>query len=94
VTFALSGLSNTKNMKNETAIQLYNLEQDNGKSFTLQQLEQKFFSIDEKTACDQSLTQLALSSMVRHHNDQDHKRGDGSGYGSGRGYRGGFSRQQ
>jgi hypothetical protein len=50
VAFVLSGLSNTKNMKYETAIQLYNLELENGKTFTLEGIEKKFFSIDEKIA--------------------------------------------
>jgi hypothetical protein len=40
---ALSGLSITKNTKYETAVQLYNLEQEKGRTFTLQNIEQKFF---------------------------------------------------
>ncbi len=56
VNFTHLGLSNTKNIKYETAIHLYNLEQENGKSFTLHELEQKKFSIDEKTAHAETLT--------------------------------------
>jgi hypothetical protein len=67
VAFILSGLSNTKNMKYETAIQLYNLEMDNRKTFTLEEIKTKFFSIDKKIARDQALTRLAIGSAARGH---------------------------
>jgi hypothetical protein len=80
----LSGLSNTKNMKYETAIRLNNLELENAK-FTLEEIGKKFFSIDEKIACDQALTRLALGSAARSQHDHGHKRGSSRGYGAGRG---------
>jgi hypothetical protein len=67
VDFALSGLSTTKNMKYETAIQLYNLEREGGKIFTLQDIEQKFFAIDKKSARDQTLTRLSYINTARGH---------------------------
>jgi hypothetical protein len=78
VDFALSGLSATKNTKYETAVQLYNLEQDNGRTFTLQDIEQKFFSIDEKSARDQALTHLSLGNAATSHRDYNHKGGNRS----------------
>ncbi len=85
VDFALSGLFLTKNLKYETAIQLYNLERENGKQFTLQEIEQKFFSINEKSARNQAFTRLSLGSAARSQNDYRHKRGNGNG----RGFNGG-----
>jgi hypothetical protein len=79
----LSGLSNTKKLKYETAIQLYNLEQDNGKHFTLEDIGKKFFTINEKIARGQALTHLALGSAARSQYDHDHKRGNGRWYGAG-----------
>jgi hypothetical protein len=86
VSFVLSGLSSAKNMKYETAIQLYNLEKENGKTFTLEAIEKKFFAINEKIARDQALTRLALGSAARSRYDYEPKRGIGKGYGSGRGH--------
>lgn len=40
--FTLSGLSHTKNMKYETALQLNHLECDNGKVYTIHEIEKKF----------------------------------------------------
>jgi transposase InsO family protein len=82
VSFALSGLSSTKNLKYETAIQLYNLECDNGKHFTLENIGKKFFSIDEKIAREQALTRSALGSVASSQYDHDPKRGNGRGYGA------------
>ncbi len=76
VDFALSGLSATKNTKYKTAVQLYNLEQENGRTFTLQDIEQKKFSIDEKSARDQALTRLSLGNAATSHHDYNHKRGN------------------
>lgn len=41
VDFAPAGLYNTKNMKNDTAFQLFLLEHDNGCTFTLEDIEKR-----------------------------------------------------
>ncbi len=58
IEFTLSRLSHTKNMKYETALQLYNLECDNGKVYTIQEIEKK------KTAHDTASLQIATGHAV------------------------------
>jgi hypothetical protein len=61
VSFALTGLSFSKNPKNYTALQLYRLERDHGTmSFTLKDVEKCFFSMDEQSARNKALTKIAL----------------------------------
>jgi hypothetical protein len=67
VNFALAGLGSSKNTRYDTAVQLYNLEHENGKVFTLEDLERKFFSIDEKAGREQSLTRLAQGNVAHSH---------------------------
>jgi len=47
VNFVLAGISTSSNSTYETAVQLYNLERESGKVFSLKDLERKFFSIDK-----------------------------------------------
>jgi hypothetical protein len=48
VNFALAGLATPKNPKYDTAVQLYNLDWDGGKVYSLEDVKKKFFAIDEK----------------------------------------------
>jgi hypothetical protein len=68
VSFALSGLTSTNNIRYEMALQLYRLEreQDPGK-YTLEQLEKKFFGMDEQSARDLALTRIALGHAAQSH---------------------------
>jgi hypothetical protein len=50
-------------MKYETAIQLYTLELENGKIFTLEDIREKI-SNNAKIVYDQALTHLALGSAI------------------------------
>lgn len=72
--FTLAELYNNKNMKYDTAFQLFHLKRDNRCIFTLQDIEQKFLTIDEKTT---SLSQLAIgsSAQTHHNNNSCYKRG-------------------
>jgi hypothetical protein len=60
VDFALSGLTSTKIPRYDTALQLFSMTKDNGEAITLEQLQQKFFTIDEKSARD--ITSFCLVS--------------------------------
>ena len=59
VNFALAGLATSKNPKYDTAVQLYNLVRDGGKLYTLEDIEKKFFSIDEKISRDVASAHIA-----------------------------------
>jgi hypothetical protein len=48
VVFVLAGLFTIRNMKYETALQLFNLETDHSHIFTLQDIEKKILALDEK----------------------------------------------
>ncbi len=78
VDFVLAGLYNSKSMKYDTIVQLLHLEQDNGRIFTLQDIEQKFLTIDEKTSCEASLSRLVTGNSARahQHNNSRYKRGN------------------
>ena len=43
VNFALASLATSKNPEYDTAVQLFNLERDGGKTYTLEDIEKKFF---------------------------------------------------
>jgi hypothetical protein len=78
VSFALAGITSTNNTRYDTALQLYRLEREQDPTkFTLDQLEKKFFSMDEQSARDQALTRIALGHAAQshrvHHNNS--KRG-------------------
>jgi hypothetical protein len=65
VSYALSGLNSTHNTKYNTTLQLCRLERETGsKTFTLEQLEKKFFTMDEQAALDNALTRIALKAML------------------------------
>jgi hypothetical protein len=74
VDFALAGLYNTKNMKYDTALQLFHLEHDNGSTFTLQDFQQKFFRIDKETSRKASLSHLATGSAAQSYYNNDSRR--------------------
>lgn len=79
VKFALAGLSNAKSMKYGTALQLYNLEHDNnGKAYTLQEIEKKFFKADEKTTLDVASLCIASGHAVypTHTSSGSYKKGN------------------
>jgi hypothetical protein len=77
VDFALASLYSTKNMKYVTALQLFHLKRKNGHTFTLEDIEQKIFCIDEKTPREAMLSCFAIGSAANsyHNNDSCHKRG-------------------
>jgi hypothetical protein len=60
---ALAGLCNTKNPKYDTAAQLFQLECNGRKTFTLEDLK-KSFSADKKHGRDQALTRLATGHVA------------------------------
>jgi hypothetical protein len=65
VSFVLTGLNYSKNLKYDTALQLYRLEHEHGKmSFTLEDIEKRFFSMDEQIARDKSLTRIAMGNVA------------------------------
>lgn len=65
VSFVLTGLNHSKNPKYDTALQLYRLEREHGKmTFTLEDIEKRFFSMDEQHAHDQVSSHLACSNMA------------------------------
>jgi hypothetical protein len=64
-----------KNMKCETALQLYSLECDNGRIFTLEEIGKKFFAIDEKIARDQSSLRIASGHVACSNHNINHKTG-------------------
>lgn len=78
VDFVLAGLYNSKSMKFDMAVQLFHLERDNGRIFTLQDIEQKFLTIDEKTSREASLSRLATGNSARtnQQNNSRYKRGN------------------
>jgi hypothetical protein len=66
VSLVLTGLNHSKNPKYNTALKLYRLEREHGKmTFTLEDIEKRFFSMDEQSARDQSFTRLALGNAVK-----------------------------
>jgi len=64
VNFALAGLATSKNPKYDTAVQLYNLKRDGGKLYTLEDIEKKFFSINEKISRDVASARIAYGNMA------------------------------
>jgi len=83
VNFALAGLGTSKSPKYDTAVQLYNLERDGGKNFTLEDLEKKFFAIDEKTSREAAKTRIAQGNMAQgHREDHAHRNRGGRGNGN------------
>jgi hypothetical protein len=65
VSFVLTGLGCSKNPKYDTALQLYQLEREHGKmSFTLEDIEKRFFSLDEQAARERALTRIVLGNAV------------------------------
>jgi hypothetical protein len=64
VNFSLAGLGTSKNAKYDTAIQLYNLERDSRKTYTLEDIEKKFFAIDEKVSREAAKAQIAQGNMA------------------------------
>jgi transposase InsO family protein len=64
VNFALAGLAMSKNPKYDTAVQLYNLERDGGKMYTLEDVEKKFFAIDEKISRETASCRIAQGNMA------------------------------
>jgi hypothetical protein len=64
VNFALAGLSTSKYPKYDTAVQLYNLERDSGKSYSLEDIEKKIFAIDKKTSREAAKTRLAQGNVA------------------------------
>ena len=83
VNFALAGLGTSKSPKYDTAVQLYNLERDGGKNFTLEDLEKKFFAIDEKTSREAAKTRIAQGNMAQgHRGDNSHRNRGGRGNGN------------
>ncbi len=68
VSSALAGLTSTNNSRYETALQLYRLEREqDSKTYTLAQLEKKFFGMDKQTARDSALTRIALGHAAQSH---------------------------
>jgi hypothetical protein len=64
VNFALAGLGTSKNSKYDTAVQLYNLERDSGKLYSLEDIEKKFFAIDEKISREAAKTHIAQGNVA------------------------------
>jgi hypothetical protein len=64
VNFALAGLATTKNPKYDTAVQLFNLERDSGKIYSLEDIEKKFFAIDEKTGRETVSARIAQGHVA------------------------------
>jgi hypothetical protein len=63
-----------------TALQLFSMAKDNGKTITLQQLQQKFFTLDEKTARDLTSFRLVSGHSARSFSQsQSSDRGEGRG---------------
>jgi uncharacterized protein YdcH (DUF465 family) len=84
ISFVLTSLNFSKNPKYDTALQLYRLEREHGKmSFTLEDIEKRFFSMDEQTAREKILTRIALGNATNSSNSlkrgQHHKNGKGKG---------------
>jgi translation initiation factor IF-1 len=65
VNFALAGLGSSKSPKYDTAVQLYNLERDSGKIFTLEHLEKNFFALDEKTSREAAKIRIAQGNTAQ-----------------------------
>jgi hypothetical protein len=65
ISFALNGLNHSKNPKYDTALQLYRLEREHGKIFfTLEDIEKRFFSMDEQISREKALTRIALGNAA------------------------------
>jgi len=67
VNFASAGLGMSENSKYDTAVQLYNLERDGGKNYSLKDIEKKFFAIDEKTSREAAKTRIAQGNVAMGH---------------------------
>jgi hypothetical protein len=81
VNFALAGLGTSKNPKYDTAVQLYNLERDSGKVYMLEDLEKKFFAIDEKASRELAKTRIAQGNMAHgQRGDRTHRNRGGRGH--------------
>ena len=57
----------SENPKYDTAVQLYNLERDGGKNYSLKDIEKKFFAIDEKTSREAAKTRIAQGNVAMGH---------------------------
>jgi len=64
VNFALAGLITSRNPKYDTAVQLFNLEHDSGKVYILEDIEKKFFAIDEKTGRETASARIAQGNVA------------------------------
>jgi hypothetical protein len=64
VNFALAGLITSKNPKYDTAVQLFNLERDGSKVYSLKDIEKKFFAIDEKTGRETASVRIAQGNVA------------------------------
>jgi hypothetical protein len=83
VNLALAGLGTSKSPKYDSAVQLYNLECDSGKIFTLEDLEKKIFAIDEKTSREAAKTRIAQGNMAQGQGgDRAHRNRGGRGNGN------------
>jgi hypothetical protein len=67
VNFALAGLGTSKNAKYDTAVQLYNLERDSGKAYSLEDIEKKFFVLDKKFSREAAKTRVAQGNVAMGH---------------------------
>jgi hypothetical protein len=65
VNFALAGLTTSENQKYDTAVQLYNLERDSGKVYSLEDVKKKFFAIDKKPVVRQQVLALPWEMWLR-----------------------------
>jgi len=75
VNFSLAGLTTTKNPKYDTAVQLFNLECDSGKVYSLEDIEKKFFAIDEKAGRETASARIAQGNVaMSHRGDQGNLR--------------------
>jgi hypothetical protein len=85
VNFALAGLGTSKNPKYDTAVQLYNLERDGGKIYILEDLEKKFFAINEKSSREAAKTCIAQGNMAHgQRGDRTHRNRGGRGHNNSR----------
>jgi hypothetical protein len=64
VNFALASLVTSKNPKYDIAVQLFNLERDGGKTYTLEDIEEKFFAIDKKISCEAASVRITQGNMA------------------------------
>jgi hypothetical protein len=67
VKFALARLGTSKNAKYDTAVQLYNLERDSGKLYSLDDVEKKYFALDKKSSREAAKLRLAQGHVAMGH---------------------------